>query len=307
MSQLISFPLSIMLSISTLLFIPLSFAIPPVSSPPPLSLLQKESPIYIMQQGFQGQMDDPELVRELSEEETLVDLQNIEYDREALSVSRGLMLSLIPGGGWSLIYANRKAQGVLMILASAVGYGMGTAYLLGVFDEEADKTCLLTDSSKNSIFVGQEYCNPASSIHPTDRNANMSAYDPYLYKNDDVTVDASLRVVLKGDQPTPPTGYRVPFYNEVSDYYKEQQRGKNYNGASTGQIIIASTYVATTLLSAIWASSEIKDQNNELRKRIESTAQAPSLPQEEPTIVGEVHPTFQYNGQQTLMGVGASF
>ena len=39
-------------------------------APPPLSLLSGLSPV--------AQMDDPELVRELAEEESLVDLQEIE-------------------------------------------------------------------------------------------------------------------------------------------------------------------------------------------------------------------------------------
>ena len=73
-----------------------AFAAPPSIAPPPLSLLHAQSPI--------AQMDDPELVRELAQEETLVDLQNIEFSRESLSVRRAIILSFVPGGGWSLIY-----------------------------------------------------------------------------------------------------------------------------------------------------------------------------------------------------------
>ena len=282
------------------------YATPPLSSPPPLSLLQDQSPLHHLNTSPRTQMDDPELVRELSNEETLQDLQDIEYEREALSKSRALLLSLIPGGGWSLTYANRKAQGILMILGAAVGYGMGTAYILGVFDEEAERLCLLTDSSKNSMYVGLEYCNPKSIIHPTDRNANNPAYDPYLYK-DDTASDPTLRVILKGDQP--PTGnYRVPLFSEVRELYQEQRRGNDYDGTKTGQLIIASTYAVTTVLSAIWSTMEINEQNKELRKRIEATsAQAPRPYNPNPTHVSKIHPTFQYDGQETLMGISGHF
>jgi hypothetical protein len=292
------------ISVSLLMTINSVYATP--SSLPPLSLLQQQSPLYQLNKHALTQMDDPELVRELANEETLEDLQNIEYEREALSVDRGLLLSLIPGGGWSLLYANRRAQGVLMIIGAAVGYSMGAAYLLGVFDESAEQQCILTDSSKNSMFVGKEYCSPASIIHPTDRNANNPAYDPYLYK-DDTASDPTLRVILKGDQP-PSGNYRVPLYSEVRELYQGQRRGRDYDGTSTGQVIIASTYALTTVLTAIWTTVEINEQNNELRKRIESTsAQAPLPIVPTPTQVSQVRPTFQYDGQQTIMGLGGQF
>ncbi len=294
---------------SSILLFTLSFnaqAAPPSSAPPPLSLLQGESPLYEIHRSPSAQMDDPDLVRELAEEETLVDLQNIEYSNDALSSGRGVLLSLVPGAGWSLIYANRRAQGVLIILGATVGYGMGVAYLAGVFDENAERRCVLTDSSRNSIFVGLKYCSPDSPIDPMNANATRPSYDPYLYKND-ATNDPELRVILKGDQPQPPTSYRIPLYSEVSELYKEQKRGSDYNGAKTGQIILASTYAVTTLISAIWTSLEIKDQNKELRKQIESTAQGPRPVDRSSTTVSAIRPSFQYNGQQTMMGLGAQF
>ena len=280
-----------------------TFAAPPLSSPPPLALLQNSSPLFQLDHGTQGRiMEDPTLMRELEQEESLEDLQEIEYNREALSVSRGTILSLIPGGGWSLMYANRRAQGVLMILGAAFGYGMGAAYALGVFDETAERTCVLTDSSKESINVELVYCNPKSSINPTNKNATMPSYDPYLYKDDNAS-DPARRIILKNDQPL--TGnYRVPFYSEVSELYQEQKRGTDYNGLNTGLGIIAGTYAITTVLSAIWSAVEITDQNHELRKRIESTsAQAPHRTQPQ----AMVRPTFQHDGHQTIMGLGGKF
>ena len=73
-----------------------TFALPPLSSPPPLTLLQNSSPLFHLDHGAQGQMmDDPTLMRELEQEESLEDLQEIEYNREALSISRSTVLSLI--------------------------------------------------------------------------------------------------------------------------------------------------------------------------------------------------------------------
>ena len=272
-------------------------AAPLGDAPPPLSLLSGLSPV--------AQMDDPELIRELAEEESLVDLQEIEFSRESLSVSRGVILSFIPGGGWSLIYGNRKAQGLLMILGASIGYGMGLAYLSGAFDEEGSKRCIVTDSSpeKASIFVGMEYCNPASLIHPTNARATMPARDPYLYKQSN---SPTLNVILRNDQP-PPNGYQVPYFSEVSNFYKEQTRGSDYDGSKTGQMIILGTYAATTIVSAIWSTVEIREQNKELRKRIESTAQGPRPERSEPRVLSELHPTFTHDGEQSVMGLSGQF
>ncbi len=296
--------LSIIAIIAVLAVVNTSFATPALSSPPPLSLLQQSSPLFTLNQGSQGQMmDDPTLMRELEQEESLEDLQDIEYSREALSINRGILLSLIPGGGWSLMYANRRAQGVLMILGASIGYAMGTAYVLGVFDEQAERACVLTDSSKESINVESAYCNPASSIHPTNKNATMPAYDPYLYKDENAS-DPAQRIILRKDKMLSGS-YRVPFYSEVSELYQEQKRGSDYDGTSTGLAIIAGTYAATTVLSAIWSAVEISDQNHELRKRIESTS-AQANPSFQPNQA-KLRPTFQYDGQQTIMGVGGQF
>ena len=68
-------------SISIILLLTLiaatAWSTPPQLAPPPLKLFESHNALMA-----QGQMDDPELVREISGEETLVDLQNIEYERE---------------------------------------------------------------------------------------------------------------------------------------------------------------------------------------------------------------------------------
>jgi len=257
-------------------------------------------------------MEDPNLVQELSGEETLGDLQNIEYEREALSQGRGMLLSAIPGAGWSLIYANRKAQGILVILGSLAGYGLGAAYLAGAFDESVQRTCSLSaydvsSGAKSSRTVGIEYCNPANEIHPTDGQATISPYDPHLLRNYGAS-DPNQRIILKVDPlPAGYNGYSPPQYNEVRDYYQEQRRGSDYDGSSDGQLIIATTYAVTTLLAAAWSWVEIHDQNDDLRKRIESTAQGPQPVSPQPVVVGGVRPTFNHNGEQTIMGLGGQF
>ena len=289
-----------------------AWSTPPHLAPPPLKLFESSGSFVPL-----GQMEDPELVRELSGEETLVDLQNIEYEREALSKGRGVLLSAIPGAGWSLIYANRKAQGVLVILGSIAGYGLGAAYLTGAFDESAQRTCNLSayDVNLGAIGtrpVGREYCNPAipsgggRPIHPTDTQATMSPYDPHLLRNGGA--DDPKTVIFKEDMlPAGYNGYSPPRYTEVISRYKEQESGEDYKGADDGKLIIAATYAVTTVLAAVWSWVEIHEQNDELRKRIESTAQGPRPTSPNPVIVGGVRPTFNHDGQQTIMGLGGNF
>jgi len=93
----------------------------------------------------------------------------------------------------------------------------------------------------------------------------------------------------------------------VRDYYQEQQRGSDYDGSSDGKMIIATTYAVTTVLAAVWSWVEIHEQNDELRKRIESTAQGPKPTPSEPVVIGGVRPTFNHDGQQTIMGLGGNF
>lgn len=258
-----------------------------------------------------GQMDDPELVRELAEEETLVDLQNIEYDREALSVGRGVAMSAIPGAGWSLMYANRTAQGILVMAAAVAGYTVGAAFLLGAFDEQTIPECRLTafdfnTGAEGTVAVSTEYCNPASTTHPFKSMPNGEIYvDRNLLNNP--TAPAGREFIL--NQNPPPPGYAQPLYTVTSQKYQENGKfdDNHDDNVKTGQIIIATTYAVTTALAAIWSWIEISDQNDELRKRIESTAQGPNPTPTYPSAFSAVKPTFQYDGQQTIMGVGGQF
>ena len=81
--------------------------------------------------------EDPDL----EDDETLEDLMKIEYDKDAWSTSTAIGLSLVPGGGFGLIYARKKPQAVIPFLLSTVGYGLGIAYMAGAFDESQTSIC----------------------------------------------------------------------------------------------------------------------------------------------------------------------
>lgn len=224
-----------------------------------------------------AQMDDPALVMELKDEETLGDLQNIEYSREALSMSKGIALSFIPGGGWGLLYANKKLQAIVPFLLSAVGYGIGAVYLSGSFDESKQAVCI-HEPSKSTV----EYAQCAwgdGAIHPDKYNT----YDQLSW--DDLNGD--------GQQQQ----NELKRYFETKGDYRQTTRGKDIDLSSQGLPILLGTYLATSLVGAIWSAVAISQHNKELRKKIESTAQAPI----------QVLPTVTYNGTHASAGLVVTF
>ena len=66
---------------------------------------------------------------DLEDDESLEDLMKIEYDKDAWSMGTAIGLSLVPGGGFGLLYARKKPQAVIPFLLSTVGYGLGIAYM----------------------------------------------------------------------------------------------------------------------------------------------------------------------------------
>lgn len=214
-----------------------------------------------------SQMDDPELVRELNDEETLSELQDMEYQKEAFSATKGIFLSLIPGGGWGLFYANKKAQGLVPLLISLVGYGVGITYLSGTFNSTTRNVCIHTPSKQE---VTLDTC---SRGEPTEKNPRQ-----HLAK-DELSGELDLR------------------YFETKGNYSFETRGTKYDGTGVGINWLLATYITTTLLGAIWSAVEIASHNDEIRKRVESTAQAPI----------KFLPTIQYDGQRALMGIGVQF
>jgi len=231
----------------------------PSSSPlAPRALFEQRAP--------RAQMDDPDLVRELKGEETLNDLQDMEYDREAMSLGRGVTLSFIPGGGFGMMYAGKRAQGLLTVALAAVGYGVGLAFASGSLDSAAVDVCVHTPT--NTVV-------PASTCsrgEPTPKN-------PLQH------LEIDPRSVTKEK------------YFQTKGNYAQQTRGTAYDGGPLGLKLLVGTYVVTTALGALLAGSAISEHNDEVRKRVESTA----------GLDVKLAPTVVYDGRSALLGLGGSF
>ena len=269
-SRRVTSPFSIALSLlamCALIFSPLSVNARPISP--------SEAPRPAL---MFAQMDDPELVRELSNEETLGQLQEIEFERDSLSLSKGIIYSLIPGGSWGLFYAKKRAQGLIPLLLSVVGYGLGATYLSGTFDTASTDVCVYTPTQE---LVSMATC---SRGEPTpSRPQQHLDYDERSW------VDSN------GDGQKQPD--EVKRYFQTQGDYTTETRGKNEEFGDLGLTILVGTYVVTTVIGAIWAGSSISTHNDELRKKIESTAQAPI----------KVNPTLVYDGRNALMGLSVQF
>lgn len=185
-----------------------------------------------------AQLDDSDL----KDEKTLEEFITIEVEENSWSMGKAIGLSLIPGGGFGLIYAEKKAQSVVPFLLSAIGYGVGLAYLAGVFDEESSRVCVHVRSGE--VPLGE--C--AIGRTPSDNQAN----DPR--SNDGMT----------------------QYFDTQADY-QEGVKGEDFKGFDTGVLILGATYAFTTLLGAIWAAATVSDHNDRVRKDAESTAEGPRL------------------------------
>ena len=216
------------------------------------------------------QMEDPDLVRELSQEETLEQLQDMEYDRESLSLGRGVTLSLIPGGGFGLLYAGERAQGLLVIALSTVGYVLGIAYASGSMNSEQSEVCVYKKGTPEEDLVQTQVC---------------GWWDGQTYPNRYNSVDP--RSV---DPVNNPEGQK---YFQTKTNYTLEQRGEQYDGQGLGLKILIGTYLTSTLIGAIWSGDVILDHNDEVRKRVESTA--------------GLFPVIHTDGDGTTVGLGLRF
>jgi hypothetical protein len=231
------------------------------------------------------QMDDPELVEELKGEETLQELQEIEFQRESLNLSRGVGLSFIPGGGWGLFYAQKRAQGLIPLVASLIGYGVGLALLSGSLDTDESRVCVysLEDSTRNyaGTIVNSRVCegktNPNIQVQLNLENDPLSWVD------------------TNGNQLADSNEQKK--YLETLSYYSFDTRGSKYDGFQDGLLILGITYLTTTAIGAIWSAVEISQFNDELRKKVESTAD----------LSPKFQPYFHRDGQKTMVGVGVLF
>lgn len=183
-----------------------------------------------------AQVDDSDL----AEEETLEELIDIEVARDSQSMAAAIGLSLIPGGGFGLMYAGKKAQATVPILLSLAGYGVAGAYLLGAFDESSTTVC----EHVRAGIVDDNLCR----IGDTPRE--NQAVDP-----------------LSEDGMTQ--------YFATKQDYSTLKRGEDFDGQETGILIAVGTYAVTTLVGAIWAATVVYDHNEQARKDAESTAMGP--------------------------------
>ena len=247
----------------------------PTVAPPPALLI--------------AQIDDADL----RDEETLTELMGIEYSKDAWSMGTAVGLSMIPGAGWGLVYTKQKAQSVVPILLSAIGYGLGGLYLAGLFDESSEVQCRHVRVGKvTAAYGGVDRCGYSEIVFdPNDANRT---------DNQDTDALDGSNSVEPGKQGAEPQDR--PFFATAVDYSLVTV-GQDFDGTNTGLAILISTYVGTTLLGAIWSGSSVAQHNDRLRKDIESTAQVPAAPVDENApraVVG-------FDGRRGFFGVALDF
>ena len=224
---------------------------------------------------------------DLAEEETLQFLQDKEFNESAQSLGAAIGLSLIPGAGWGLMYADKAAQSTVPFLLSAVGYSLGAMYMAGLFDEEATQICNHVRDGR----VGFDECGYGDIV-----------FDPNVDQIDNNDIDPR-------DDMNPPRAY----FATKSDY-EYATRGEDFEGTTTGLIIIGGTYVVTTLIGAVWAGSTVYEFNEQLRKDIESTAGRDAVVKADDVRAREAaaepappQPYFGYTGKRGVLGVALEF
>ncbi len=225
-----------------------------------------------------AQVDDSDL----RDEETLNQLMSIEYSKDAWSMGTAVGLSMIPGAGWGLVYTKQKAQSVVPILLSAIGYGLGGLYLAGLFDETSEQKCrhVREGFDISGVPIPLERCGYADIVYDPSQPARIDNQDP-----DDL--DPQER----------------PFFATAADY-SVVTVGQDFDGTNLGLGLIIGTYVGTTLLGAIWSGTAVAEHNDQLRKDIESTAQAPKTT---PSQDRGPRPVVGYNGRSGHFGFVLDF
>ncbi len=212
-----------------------------------------------------GDVNDNDLLHE----ETLLELMQIEYDKDAWSMGTAIGLSLLPGGGYGLLYADKPAQSAVPFTIFVVGAAVGAAYLLGAFDDSKSEHCYHVRDGKVSYGECSIGATPGANQAVDPRSSN---YDP---------------IEKTGDK----------YWKTTGDYYKKIT-GADFDGKLTGAIILGSSYVVSSLIGAIWAGSTVSDHNTRLRKDIESTA-SNSMPR--------LIPTAAITNEQSMFGFTLKF
>lgn len=185
-----------------------------------------------------AQVDDSDL----KDEETLEELIEEEITENSWSMAKAIGLSVLPGAGYGLVYAEKKAQSAVPFILSAAGYVVGALYMAGIFDESSKDVCVHVRDGE----VPLRECSIGST--PGDNQAN-----------------------------DPRSADGMTQYFDTRNDYQAGVKGEDFDGKDTGIIILGATYVVTTLLGAIWAGAVVADHNDRVRKDAESTAQGPTL------------------------------
>jgi len=202
---------------------------------------------------------------DLGDEMTLREFMDDEIAGKSKSIGAAIGLSLVPGGGFGLMYADRKAAAWVPILLSAAGYGLGVAYLAGAFNKSSHQVCTL--QKQNTL--------PLEECHLARTEGYKAPDGRDQYSKDPNANDGKA------------------YFEHKSDY-EFATVGEDVDGTKTGLLIIGATYAATTILGAIWSASAVAADNENIRKQVESTVQAP-------------HPFLGYNGRQGLVGLSMGF
>ena len=227
---------------------------------------------------FSTGQNDTDTDPDLEDDESLEELMQIEYNKDAWSMPTAIGLSLVPGGGFGLIYARQKPQAVVPFLLSTLGYGLGIAYLAGTFDESEVGICTHVRDGR----VPTQECSYG--------NAEFDPADPD-------------RVSLRTIDPRDPGGR--PYFQTNTDYMPSTS-GRNYSGRSAGLTILTATYVITSTLGAVWSGLTVRAHNKQLRRDIESTAQNKRKPERvhEPDFF---EPKLELNGSRSTLGFTIRF
>lgn len=194
------------------------------------------TPRELLAQVGDGQVDDSDMAGE----ETLTELIEIEVADKSMSMGAAIGLSLIPGGGFGLVYTGKKAQSVVPFLLSVAGYGVAGAYFLGAFDKSSTTACVHVRDN----VVPRGECNIGNTAGDNQVNDPRSE-----------------------DMMTP--------YFATKEDYETVKKGEDFDGKDTGVLIAIGTYAVTTLLGAIWAATVVADHNDQAQKDAESTAEGP--------------------------------
>lgn len=217
-----------------------------------------------------AQVDDSDMEKE----ESLEFLKNLEFQKDAWSLGAGIGLSLIPGAGWGLMYAEKPAQSTVPFLLSIVGYGVGALYLTGTFDETSTEICQHVRDGR----VRDEECGYADVV--------LDPNNPGQTDNNDIDPrDPEMR----------------PYFATRSDY-ERVTRGEDFDGFNTGLIIIGATYVVTSIVGAAWAGATVSAHNDRLRRDIDSTASRGT-----PRPITNLRPVVGYTGERGLFGLALDF